>query len=215
VSLPLFSQIRPYLVTSAEKAAAPRQDTFVTIPYKPKPQYEFRIQISPCDCMGCEVCVNTCPKKALTMADTATRIAEDADNWVYCAEHLPDRGNEMADPTSTTYQPVAGPLQFRQPMLEFSAACAGCMETPIVKLLTQLYGERLYIANTCGCSMVWGGYLPVCGYTTNRAGWGPAYTGSLFEDDAELALGIAAGGQHRRSLLAVAAEKAIKAAESA
>eukprot|EP00708_Paratrimastix_pyriformis_P001991 GAFH01000729.1.p1 GENE.GAFH01000729.1~~GAFH01000729.1.p1 ORF type:complete len:1218 (+),score=601.49 GAFH01000729.1:429-3656(+) len=205
--------IRPFLMTPEEKAHAPNQAQFPTIPYKPKPGMEFRIQISPMDCMGCEACVHTCPKKALRMADTHQRIAEDRDNWIYCVDTLPDRSNEIFDPTDPAQTATVANVQFRQPMLEFSAACAGCAETPVNKLLTQLYGERLVVANACGCSMVWGGFAPTCAYTTDRTGHGPVYTGSLFEDDAELAYGIAAGGHHRRMLMAKAAQDVLQVPE--
>jgi len=203
--------IRPFLLTAEEKARAPRPEHFATIPAKQKP-YEFRIQVSPLDCMGCEACVNTCPKKALTMVDTPIRIEEDKDNWIFCTERIPDRSNEIFDPNTATPANVQT-VQFRQPLLEFSAACAGCAETPIAKLLTQLYGERLMVANACGCSMVWGGNLPTCPYALNSEGRGPSYTGSLFEDNAELALGIALGSQHRRALLAKTAQQALELPE--
>lgn len=204
--------IRSFMVTPEEKAAAPNPATFTTRK-GPKPGFEQRIAISPLDCLGCQACEQTCPKKALTMTDDVTsRVAADQKNWDYAVD-LPNHSDLLWDPNAPQKPgqvPAFGHVAYRQPLLEFSAACGGCAETPILRLMTTLFGERLVIANTCGCSMVWGGCLPDCAYTVTKEGLGPVYTGSLFEDDAELTLGLALGGETRRDQIALFAERALK-----
>lgn len=175
--------IRPYLLNDEEKANAP--EGFDTIPANGAAAkgLHFTIQISDYDCTGCGSCVSCCPakEKALTMEPVDLK-EEKKERWNYGLS-LTDKGDLFP-----VYS-IKG-SQFRQPLVEFSAACAGCGETPYAKLLTQLFGDRVYWANATGCSQAWGSPMPGIPYTTNKRGFGPAWTNSLFENNAELALGM-------------------------
>ncbi len=175
--------IRPYLLNDEEKLHAP--DGFqTTLANGPAAKgLHFSMQVSTFDCTGCGSCVACCPakEKAITM-EPATLTEEQKTNWNY-ALSLSDKGDIFP-----VYS-VKG-SQFRQPLIEFSAACAGCGETPYAKLLTQLFGDRVYWANATGCSQAWGAPMPGIPYTTNKRGFGPAWTNSLFENNAELSLGM-------------------------
>lgn len=178
--------IRPYILNRAERNAAP--EGFETIPlisYKPKygETLYYSLQISTFDCTGCGSCVSVCPAKtpAIEMVP-AKPVEQDKVRWNYALQ-LKDKG-DIFPPYS-----VKG-SQFRQPLLEFSAACAGCGETPYAKLMTQLFGDRVYWANGTGCSQAWGAAMPGIPYCKNRRGFGVAWTNSLFENNAELALGM-------------------------
>ena len=144
--------------------------------------YEYRMQVSPLDCLGCKVCVNACPKGALTMKPFAEMAAKETDNWAYAAK-LPETDAPVKRNT------VMG-SQLNRPLFEFSGACAGCGETPYAKIVTQLFGDRMYIANATGCSSIWAGSEPSTPYTTNKEGKGPAWANSLFEDNAEFGYGM-------------------------
>ena len=188
--------IRPYLMSEAEKAAAPEgMQSADAKGTKGKTLY-YTLQISNLDCTGCGSCANVCPakEKALTMTPVSALDEKDSAvnsaNWEY-ALGLSFKGN-VFDPYT-----VKG-SQFRQPLLEFSAACAGCGETPYAKLLTQLYGDRVYWANATGCSQAWGGAMPGIPYTVNRAGEGPAWSNSLFENNAEFSLGMVLSVRQQR-----------------
>ena len=175
--------IRPYLLNEEEKANAP--EGFVTVPatgFAAKGLH-FTMQISAYDCTGCGSCVSCCPakEKAITMEPVTLDQAQN-DRWNYGLS-ITDKGDLFP-----VYS-VKG-SQFRQPLIEFSAACAGCGETPYAKLLTQLFGDRVYWANATGCSQAWGAPMPGIPYTTNKRGYGPAWTNSLFENNAELELGM-------------------------
>ena len=185
--------IRPVLLTDEEAAAAPAN--FGAVPGKANlaGKYQFKMQVSPLDCLGCGSCVNICPTKALEMVPLGTQLDE-APNWEY-AVALPQKENPMDKYT------VKG-SQFEKPLLEFSGACAGCGETPYIKLVTQLFGDRMYVANATGCTSIWGGSAPSMPYTTNEKGQGPAWCNSLFEDNAEFGLGMFMGQKHRREALA-------------
>ena len=178
--------IRPYLMTEEEKQAAPEGLQSVPAKGKAAAGLSYTLQISNLDCTGCGSCANCCPakEKALTMTPVASADPEDVNSagWEY-ALTLSDKG-DIFDPYT-----VKG-SQFRQPLLEFSAACAGCGETPYAKLLTQLYGDRVFWANATGCSQAWGGAMPGIPYTVNREGHGPAWSNSLFENNAEFSLGM-------------------------
>ncbi len=175
--------IRPYLLNDEEKSNAP--EGFETIPANgPSAKgLHFSMQVSTYDCTGCGSCVSCCPakEKALTM-EPVTLDESQKTLWNYGLS-VSDKGDLF--PVYT----VKG-SQFRQPLIEFSAACAGCGETPYAKLLTQLFGDRVYWANATGCSQAWGAPMPGIPYTTNKKGFGPAWTNSLFENNAELSLGM-------------------------
>ena len=163
----------------------------------------FRIQVSPMDCTGCGNCVDICPakEKALTMEPLHTQTAEEA-NWEF-AQTLPE-----VDPATVNKKTVKG-SQFLKPLFEFSGACAGCGETPYVKLVTQLFGDRMLIANATGCSSIYGGSAPTCPYTVNDKGQGPAWANSLFEDNAEFGFGMNLATNQRRAKLADTVRKLI------
>ncbi len=179
--------IRPFLLTDEEAEQAP--ETAKTIKgAKPYDQYQYRMQLSPLDCTGCGACAMTCPakEKALTMEPIADHMDE-VENWNYISA-LPRKENPM------NKSMVKG-SQFELPYLEFSGACAGCGETPYAKLVTQLFGNRMQIANATGCSSIWGGSAPSVPYTTDAEGRGPAWANSLFEDNAEYGLGMHYGAK--------------------
>ncbi len=175
--------IRPYLLNDEEKENAP--EGFETVPAigAAAKGLHFTMQVSAYDCTGCGSCVSCCPakEKALQMKPVVLDEAKKT-TWNYGLS-VSDKGDLF-----NVYS-VKG-SQFRQPLIEFSAACAGCGETPYAKLLTQLFGDRVYWANATGCSQAWGGPMPGIPYTTNKRGFGPAWTNSLFENNAELALGM-------------------------
>ena len=147
--------------------------------------YKFKIQVSPQDCTGCGVCANTCPaiKKALKMVDTQEIMEKEKQNYNYSLSKNSEN--------SIFNKYTAKGLQFYQPYFEFNYACAGCGETPYIKILTQLFGDKLLIANATGCSSIYGGSYPVCPYTKDKDGHGPAWSNSLFEDNAEYGYGMA------------------------
>ena len=186
--------IRPYLVSAEEKAAAP--ESFVTKKATGFEGYEFRMQISPLDCTGCGNCVDVCPakEKALKMIPMTESAKTEEKNWEY-ALTLSKKDVKLNTKT------VKG-SQFLHPLFEFSGASAGCGETPYVKLLTQLYGDRMVIANATGCSSIYGGSAPTCPYTVNEKGQGPAWANSLFEDNAEFGFGMNLATKQRREKLA-------------
>jgi pyruvate-ferredoxin/flavodoxin oxidoreductase len=201
--------IRPYLARPEDLAQAPA--SFVTRDAigKEAAGLKFRIQVSPLDCTGCANCVDVCPAKvkALTMVPLDEVAAVENENYKF-AEQLPE--------VKVNFNPatVKG-SQFRQPLLEFSGACAGCGETPYVKLVTQLFGDRMIIANATGCSSIWGGSAPTCPYTVNRQGHGPAWASSLFEDNAEFGYGISLAVEKRREELTDAITRVLAAPVSA
>ncbi len=186
--------IRPYLVD--ENAQKPETFAAKKAVGKEFAGKLFRIQISPMDCTGCGNCVDVCPakEKALEMVPLHTQIAEEA-NWEF-AQTLPE-----VDPANVNKKTVKG-SQFLKPLFEFSGACAGCGETPYVKLVTQLFGDRMLIANATGCSSIYGGSAPTCPYTVNDKGHGPAWANSLFEDNAEFGFGMNLATNQRRAKLA-------------
>ena len=181
--------IRPYLLDDDEAANAPGGVTAVPAKGKQAKGYKFAMLVSDLDCTGCGSCANVCPAKALTMTPVA-EVPDNAAAWEYGLK-LSDKG-DVFDPYT-----VKG-SQFRQPLLEFSAACAGCGETPYAKLLTQLYGDRVYWANATGCSQAWGSAMPGIPYTVNKCGRGPAWSNSLFENNAEFSLGMVLSVKQQR-----------------
>ena len=181
--------IRPYLLSDEEKENAPAG--FDTIPANGAAKgLHFALAVSQFDCTSCGSCVACCPTHALEMVPANLTEAEKR-KWDFVLS-LSDKG-EIFDRWS-----VKG-SQFRQPLVEFSAACAGCGETPYAKLMTQLFGERVYWANGTGCSQAWGAPMPGIPYTVNRRGFGPAWTNSLFENNAELCLGMFLSVKQQRS----------------
>ena len=190
--------IRPFLLNDAEKAAAPAG--FETLEVRGKESLHYSLQISFADCTGCSACVNAClaKDKALQMKPYR-EVGMQKEKWDY-ALSLSDKG-DVFDPWT-----IKG-SQFRQPMLEFSAACAGCGETPYAKLLTQLFGDHVYWANATGCSQAWGSPMPGIPYTVNRKGQGPAWSNSLFENNAEFSLGMALSVKQQRARVKMLVEE--------
>ncbi|MDY3986097.1 pyruvate:ferredoxin (flavodoxin) oxidoreductase [Dysosmobacter sp.] len=186
--------IRPYALTEEEAAKAPAAAKIVDVKAgKGKGVYKYTMAVSPLDCMGCGVCVGVCPVNALTMVAQEQEAAQQ-DVFNYCVAEVAEK-KDMQDDT------VKG-SQFKQPMLEFSGSCAGCAETSYARLITQLFGDHMYISNATGCSSIWGGPAATSPYCTNKAGHGPAWSNSLFEDNAEHGLGMFLGQQAIRNRLA-------------
>ena len=178
--------IRPILLDDAEEAGKPAG--FATVPAKGmNGKYTYRLQVSPYDCTGCGSCVNVClaKDKAIAMAPLESQLAE-AENWAYGVETVEIKRDAVSDRNVKA-------SQFAKPYFEFSGACAGCGETPYIKLVTQLFGERMYITNASGCSSAYGGSTPSSPYCTDKKGHGPAWAMSLFEDNAEYAYGCLLG----------------------
>ena len=194
------ASIRPVLVSAAEMSAAPAG--FLAKPAIGAKEMQFRLAISVNDCTGCGNCVEVCPAKdkALVMKPLASQMEQDV-LWNY-ALSLEPKQNPFNVLT------VKG-SQFEQPLLEFSGACAGCLETGYAKLVTQLFGDRMMVANATGCSSVWAGSAPSIPYTTNHRGHGPAWGNSLFEDNAEYGLGMMLGVKQLRKQLAQKIELAV------
>ncbi|MFO7784836.1 MAG: pyruvate:ferredoxin (flavodoxin) oxidoreductase [Desulfatiglandales bacterium] len=195
--------IRPVLAREEDLTDAP--EDFLTVEAKGKELkgYRYRIQISPLDCTGCGNCAQVCPskKKALLMKPLVTQKKQ-VTNHAFSLD-LPRPGDVM--PVTS----VKG-SQFRQPLFEFSGACPGCGETPYIKVITQLYGDRMLIANATGCSSIYGGSAPSCPYTVNEYGHGPAWANSLFEDNAEYGFGMELAVSYRRDALASKILEALK-----
>ena len=178
--------IRPILLDSAEEAAKPAG--FETVPARGMSgKYTYRIQVSPYDCTGCGSCVNVCLAKetAIAMQPLESQVKE-AENWTYAVETVTIKEDAVSDKNVKA-------SQFAKPYFEFSGACAGCGETPYIKLVTQLFGDRMYITNASGCSSAYGGSTPSSPYCTDKQGHGPAWAMSLFEDNAEYAYGYLLG----------------------
>ena len=185
--------IRPFALTEEEAAKAPEAAKIVDVKAgKGKGQYKFAIAISPLDCMGCSVCVKTCPVDALAMVGQEQEAAQQ-DVFNYMVANVSAK-EEMADLS------VKG-SQFKKPLLEFSGSCAGCAETAYARLITQLFGDRMYISNATGCSSIWGGPAATSPYATTAEGKGPAWANSLFEDNAEHGLGMYLGQKAIRERL--------------
>ena len=179
--------IRPFLLTEEEMKNAPAEFKTKAAIGKGLEGLQYKIQVSPLDCTGCGNCAEVCPakQKALIMKPLDTQVDVEQANWSFVTE-LPVKADKM--PLNT----VKG-SQFAQPLFEFSGACAGCGETPYIKAVTQLFGDRMMIANATGCSSIWGGSAPSTPYTKNAEGKGPAWANSLFEDNAEYGYGMSLG----------------------
>ncbi len=183
--------IRPFALTADELAAAPAAIRTTEKPVV-KTDYAFTMAVSPLDCMGCGVCVGVCPTKSLTMKPQESQTAQQ-EVFDYCVEKVAEKPEIVADT-------VIG-SQFKKPLLEFSGSCAGCAETSYARLITQLFGDRMYISNATGCSSIWGGPAATSPYTTDHNGHGPAWANSLFEDNAEHGYGLYLGQKAIRSRL--------------
>ena len=186
--------IRPFALTAEEAKNAPEAAKIVDVKAgKGKGTYQFTMAISPLDCMGCGVCIGACPVNALSMVAQEGELKQQ-DVFDYCMDKVSEK-KDMQDNT------VKG-SQFKQPMLEFSGSCAGCAETSYARLVTQLFGDHMYISNATGCSSIWGGPAATSPYCTNKEGHGPAWCNSLFEDNAEHGLGMFIGQDKIRQDLA-------------
>ena len=186
--------IRPFMLTEEEAKNAPASAKIVDVKAgKGKGVYKFSMAISPLDCMGCSVCVNICPTKALTMVAQESQ-ADQQPVFDYMVANVTEK-KDVIDLS------VKG-SQFKRPLLEFSGSCAGCAETAYARLITQVCGDRMYISNATGCSSIWGGPSATSPYTTTAEGKGPAWANSLFEDNAEHGLGMYLGQKAIRNRLA-------------
>jgi len=197
--------IRPFLFTEEELKKAP--EGTVTLQAIPKTfgDLKFRIQVSTLDCTGCGNCADVCPAKtkALEMKPLGTQEAE-IERWNYISSNVTYKDNIVEKDKSVKNS------QFAQPLFEFSGACAGCGETPHIKLITQLYGDRMMVANATGCSSIYGGSAPSTPYCANANGQGPAWANSLFEDNAEYGFGMAVGVKKLRERIALKMKEAMK-----
>ena len=201
--------VRPFLATEEEMANAPEGTIVLPAIGKGLEGLKYSIQISTLDCTGCEVCVNTCPgkkgEKALKMVPIETAVnAGQAEQAKYFFENVSYK-DSLVDKTANPKN-----SQFAQPLFEFSGACGGCGETPYVKLISQLFGDHMVVANATGCSSIYGGSFPASPYTTNEKGQGPAWANSLFEDNAEFGFGMLAGGNALRDQIATLMENALE-----
>ncbi|MCL3851991.1 MULTISPECIES: pyruvate:ferredoxin (flavodoxin) oxidoreductase [Parabacteroides] len=206
------ASIRPFVLDAAEQAAAPFSNSLKATG-KQFEGMQFRIQVDVLDCLGCGNCADVCPGnpkkggKALKMAALETQLAE-APNWDFCAEKVTSK-QHLVDIKANVKN-----SQFATPLFEFSGACSGCGETPYVKLITQLFGDREMVANATGCSSIYSGSVPSTPYTTNEKGQGPAWANSLFEDFCEFGLGMELANEKMRARL-TNAMNAIIAGENA
>ncbi len=190
--------IRPFALTADEVKNAPEGIKTKQMTGKGCEDYQFAMTVSPLDCMGCGVCVNVCPTAAKGTLKMVSQESQAAQQPVfdYCVENIKKKDGMMAETT------VKG-SQFNQPLLEFSGSCAGCAETSYARLITQLFGERMFISNATGCSSIWGGPAATSPYTTSKvSGFGPAWANSLFEDNAEHGFGMYLGQKAVRDSLA-------------
>jgi len=186
------ASIRPFLLNEEEVKNSPETFGSKKAIGKGLENYNFRIQVSPLDCAGCGNCAQVCPakEKALFMKPIETQMFETA-NWDYATA--------LSFKENTTSPVTVKGSQFKQPLFEFSGACAGCGETPYIKLITQLFGDRMMISNATGCTSIYGGSAPSTPYCTNKDGKGPSWANSLFEDNAEYGLGMYLGVKQQRN----------------
>ncbi|MCE9655167.1 pyruvate:ferredoxin (flavodoxin) oxidoreductase [Clostridium celatum] len=197
--------IRPVLVNDEELAKAPEGFEVKKATGKTLAGLHYRIQVSTLDCTGCNNCVDICPApgKALEMKPLGTQVEKEVANWDFAVS------KEVSNKEHLTAGKTVKDSQFKQPLIEFSGACAGCGETPYIKLVTQLFGDRMMIANATGCSSIWGGSAPSTPYTKNHEGKGPAWANSLFEDNAEFGYGMFLAAEQMRKKIASNMEQLI------
>ncbi|MGI6590497.1 MAG: pyruvate:ferredoxin (flavodoxin) oxidoreductase [Eggerthellaceae bacterium] len=200
--------IRPFALTADEAAAAP-EGTILVDAKGPKAKgrdLKYTLAVSPLDCMGCSVCISTCPTGSLSMVPTEGEWPKQK-IYDYCVDKVSDKpylqGTSVKD------------SQFAQPLVEYSGACAGCAQTSYAKLVTQLFGDRMFIANATGCSSIWGNPAATSPYTTNKQGHGPAWNNSLFEDNAEHGLGMKLGYEAVQNELASKAQELMEVGDDA
>ena len=192
--------IRPFAMTEEEAANAPANTKFGTKPIF-KTGYKYTLAVSPLDCMGCGVCIGECPTNSLKMVSRESQ--EDQQQvFDYCVENVTEK-----DDISPAMNVITS--QYKKPLLEFSGSCAGCAETSYARLITQLFGDRMYISNATGCSSIWGGPAATSPYTVNAKGQGPAWANSLFEDNAEHGLGMYLGQKAIRDRLIAEVEQMV------
>jgi len=184
--------IRPFALSEEEAAAAPANTAFGTKPIF-KTGYKYTLAVSPMDCMGCGVCIGECPTNSLKMVSRESQMAQQ-EVFDYCVANVSEKKDISPAMNVIT-------SQYKKPLLEFSGSCAGCAETAYARLVTQLFGDRMYISNATGCSSIWGGPAATSPYTTNAKGQGPAWANSLFEDNAEHGLGMYLGQKAIRERL--------------
>ncbi len=202
------SVIRPFLMTDKEAAGIPAGTKIIKAVGKGFEGFQYRIQISPLDCTGCGNCADICPakQKALIMKPITTQEIE-IERWNYFIKNVSCKSNIIAKNT------VKG-SQFTKPLFEFSGACAGCGETPHIKLLTQLFGDRMMVSNATGCTSIYSGSSPATPYTVNEEGCGPSWASSLFEDNAEYGFGMNLGASYMREHIANLAKELINETKS-
>ena len=184
--------IRPFALTAEEAEKAPASTRFAPKPIV-KTDYKYTLAVSPMDCMGCGVCVGVCPTNSIKMVSRESQENQQ-EVFDYCVANVTEK------PETTANMNVVA-SQYKQPLLEFSGSCAGCAETSYARLITQLFGDRMYISNATGCSSIWGGPAATSPYTVNKDGHGPAWANSLFEDNAEHGYGMFLGQQAVRNRL--------------
>ena len=197
--------IRPFVLNADEVAAAPADMKKAPKPFL-KTDYTYTLAVSPLDCMGCGVCIGVCPTNSLKMVSQESQLKEQ-ETFDYCVAKVAEKKDVATDANVIT-------SQFKKPLLQFSGSCAGCAETSYARLITQLFGDRMYISNATGCSSIWGGPAATSPYTTNAEGHGPAWANSLFEDNAEHGYGMYLGQKAIRDRL-IDDVKAIVASDKA
>lgn len=182
--------IRPFVFKENEPVP------FKTVPFRGNAKFKYRLQVSPLDCTGCTLCYDMCPlkNKGIQLEENSQHKKVENENWNYAINH------QTFDFPESSKKSIRS-VQLKKPLLEFSGACAGCGETPYIKLLTQLFPKNLMIANATGCSSIWGGSAPSIPYTTDKSGYGPIWTTSLFEDNAEYGFGLGIGAELIRNQL--------------
>ncbi|MCI2160248.1 MAG: pyruvate:ferredoxin (flavodoxin) oxidoreductase, partial [Olsenella sp.] len=204
--------IRPVAMTEEEASAAPEAMRMTDLKLPKGTGYKFTIAVSPLDCMGCYNCVAMCPKSDVKEGGALTMVPQEAETdqaevWDYAVNKVTEK-SELAGDSNVKAS------QFHKPLLEFSGSCAGCAETSYARLVTQLFGDRMFISNATGCSSIWGNPAATCPYTTNAEGHGPAWNNSLFEDNAEHGFGMEVGYEAERDRVVTMTEALLESGAS-